>query len=233
MMEDFLTLPLVWVFLTLGVYFFAQKVHLRLKSALATPIFITVLVLILLLLALDIDFETYDEGGQYISFFLGPSVVALGVLFHERYEEIKSNMMPFLTAVVIGGVSSIFIVLLSLIWLESPSLIVRSLAAKSVTTPIAIEITKSVSGIPAITAAVVIAVGIFGNVFGTYMLRIFGITSETAIGTALGTASHGIGTARAMDISGSAAAYGGLAICINGVVTAIMTPLILDWFSFL
>ncbi|AEM69595.1 LrgB family protein [Allomuricauda ruestringensis DSM 13258] len=233
MKEYFLTLPLVWVFLTLAVYFFAQKVHRKLKWALATPIFITVLVLILLLLALDINFETYDKGGQYISFFLGPSVVALGVLFHEKYDEIKSNLIPFFTAVTIGGVSSIFIVLLSLIWLESPGFIVRSLAAKSVTTPIAIEITKLVSGIPAITAAVVIAVGIFGNAFGIHILRIFGIKSETAIGTALGTASHGIGTARALDIGRSAAAYGGLAICINGVATAILTPLILDWFSFL
>ncbi|MEC3966948.1 LrgB family protein [Flagellimonas halotolerans] len=233
MKEYLLTSPMVWIFLTLAVYFLAQKVHVKLKWVLATPILITVSVLIVLLLALDIDFETYDQGGRYISFFLGPSVVALGVLFHEKYDEIKSNLIPFFAAVTIGGVSSIFIVLLSLIWLESPSFIVRSLAAKSVTTPIAIETTKLVSGIPAITAAVVIAVGIFGNVFGVPILRAFGIKSEMAIGTALGTASHGIGTARALDIGRSAAAYGGIAICVNGVVTAILVPLILDGFNFL
>lgn len=155
------------------------------------------------------------------------------ILFREEYDEIKSNLIPFFAAVTIGGVSSIFIVLLSLIWLESPGFIVRSLAAKSVTTPIAIETTKLVSGIPAITAAVVIAVGIFGNVFGVPILRAFGIKSEMSIGTALGTASHGIGTARALDIGRSAAAYRGIAICVNGVVTAILVPLILDGFNFL
>jgi putative effector of murein hydrolase len=105
----------------------------------------------------------------------------------------------------------------------------RSLAPKSVTTPIAIEIAKSVGGVPSITAGIVIAVGIFGNAFGIYILRFLGITSKTAIGTALGTASHGIGTARALEESELSGVYSGLALCVNGLVTAIVTPLVIDW----
>lgn len=229
MTANFLTLPLVWIFLTLTIFYLAQQVYKKWKWALTTPILLTVIVLISVLSAFDIDFETYNEGGQYISFLLGPSVVALGVLFHEKFTEIKNQLKPFLIAVALGGVSSIVMVVAGLILLESPHYLIRSLAAKSVTTPIAIEISKSVSGIPPITAGVVIAVGIFGNAFGVFILKSMGINSQTAIGSALGTASHGIGTARAMEVGRMATVYSGLALCVNGVLTALLTPFILDW----
>ena len=229
-MSAFIALPIVWIFITLSIYFGAQQLHYKLKWVLTTPILITILALILLLFVFNVAFETYNRGGEFISFFLGPSVVALGVLFYEKYNEIKRNMKSFLIAVAIGGLSSIFSVLFILIILNAPDYLIRSLAHKSVTTPIAIEITKSVSGIPAITAGVVIVVGVFGNAFGIYILKFLGIKSETAIGTALGTASHGIGTARALEESKLSGVYSGLALCVNGIFTAIVTPFIIDWF---
>ncbi|MDX1326948.1 MAG: LrgB family protein, partial [Arenibacter sp.] len=161
-------------------------------------------------------------------FLLGPTVVALGVLFYEKYEQIKLNLLPFVASVVIGGTISVLSVCLLAMLLGASEPIIRSLAPKSVTTPIALEITKIIGGLPYIAAGIVIAVGIFGNAFGPGILRILGIRNKNAIGAALGTAAHGIGTARALDEGKLAGAYGGLAMCINGLLTAVITPYLLE-----
>lgn len=229
-MNAFLSLPIIWVFLTVAIYLLAQKIHRKLNRVFTTPILLTILILILLLYISGLEFEVYHSGGKFISFFLGPSVVALGVLFHEQYDQIKNNLSSFLIAVIVGGISSILSVLLVLFFFKAPDYLLCSLAPKSVTTPIAIEIAKSISGTPAITAGVVIVVGILGNAFGVCWLRFFGIKSKVAIGVALGTASHGIGTARALEENKLAGVYSALAFCINGVFTAILVPLIIGWF---
>jgi len=223
-MINFFELPVFGFFITILSFYLAQKLKQRFNFILLNPVLISIVGIITLLLLLDINFETYNKGGEYLSFFLSPTIVALGVLFYEKYEKIKSNIKPFLAAVAIGGSISIITVTVLSILLNAPDIITRSLAAKSVTTPIAIEITKITQGIPSITAGVVIAVGIFGNAFGFETLKFLGIKSNTAIGTALGTASHGIGTARAIEIDKLAGAYSGLAMCANGLITAVITP---------
>jgi len=223
-MINFFELPVFGFFITILSFYLAQKLKQRFNFILLNPVLISIVGIITLLLLLDINFETYNKGGEYLSFFLSPTIVALGVLFYEKYEKIKSNIKPFLAAVAIGGSISIITVTVLSILLNAPDIITRSLAAKSVTTPIAIEITKITQGIPSITAGVVIAVGIFGNAFGFEILKFLGIKSNTAIGTALGTASHGIGTARAIEIDKLAGAYSGLAMCANGLITAVITP---------
>lgn len=229
-MVEFTSLPIIGVFITLLAYYFAEQLNKNVKSVFTNPVLITIGIIIILLLLFNIDFEDYNKGGKFISFFLGPSVVALGVLLYEKFNQIKQNLYPFLLAVLVGGVCSIFSVIFILSAFNAPDILIISLASKSVTTPIAIEITKSVGGIPAITAGIVIAVGIFGNAFGVYILKGLRIKSKTAIGTALGTAAHGIGTARALEESKLAGVYSGLALCINGIITAIITPFIIEWF---
>jgi predicted murein hydrolase (TIGR00659 family) len=191
---------------------------------------VAIVFIICFLLIFNIDFEDYNRGGKFISFFLGPSVVALGVFFYEKYEEVKQNLKVFLLSVAVGGISGVLTVIIFLLLLKVPDFIIESLAAKSVTTPIAIEITKLTNGIPEITAGLVIAVGIFGNAFGPFILKKLGIKSKIAIGTALGTAAHGIGTARAFEESKLAGVYSGLAMCVNGIITALITPYLLQLF---
>lgn len=195
-----------------------------------TPVLVAIVFIILFLLIFNIEFEDYNRGGRFISFFLGPSVVALGVFFYEKYEEVKQNLKVFLLSVAVGGITGILTVIIFLLILKVPSFIIESLAAKSVTTPIAIEITKLTGGIPEITAGIVIAVGVFGNAFGPIILKKLGIKSKIAIGTALGTAAHGIGTARAFEESKLAGVYSGLAMCVNGIITALCTPYLLQLF---
>ena len=227
-MSDFFQQPLFGIFITVLAFQVAQYIKSKSKFVLFNPVLVSVVFIIVFLLIFNIDFEDYNVGGQYLSFLLGPTVVALGVLFYEKYEQIKSNFLPFISAILIGGVLSIVSVCGIALLLGAPDVIIKSLAPKSVTTPIAIEIAKIIEGVPYIAAGVVIAVGIFGNAFGPSILNFLGIKNKNAIGTALGTASHGIGTARALEDSKLAGAYGGLAMCVNGLLTAILTPYIVE-----
>jgi predicted murein hydrolase (TIGR00659 family) len=228
-MTEFFKLPIFGVFITIFAFFIAQALRTKIKFVLFNPVLIAITLIILFLTFFDIDFSNYNEGGKYLSFFLAPSIVALGVLFYEKYELIKHNVFPFLLAASLGGIISIISVSLIAIFMNAPDIIIRSIISKSVTTPIALEITKITNGIPAITAGVVIMIGIFGNAFGPSFLKLLGIKSKTAVGTALGTAAHGIGTARALEDGHLTGAYSGLAMCVNGLITTIISPYFVSW----
>src|SRR5690606_32606319 len=144
--------------------------------------------------------------------------------------EFRRVLFRSMISVILGGLFGMLAVLGSLYLWNSPEILSRSLIAKSVTTPIAIEITKITEGLPEITAGIVIITGILGNAIGAPFLKKLGINNPLAIGAALGTSAHGIGTARAFEITKSAGVYSGLAMCFNGLLTALLAPYILEWF---
>ena len=222
--------PLFGIALTLISYFFVIKLRKNWNYNILNPVLGSVIIIISFLLIGDINFESYNKGGKILTYFLGPSVVGMGVFLYEKYSEIKNKIKLFLLCVTVGGAFGILSMILLLLLLNTPSILIESLSAKSVTTPIAIEITKLVGGIPEITTGMVIMVGALGNVLGVQFLTGLGIYSEGAIGTALGTTSHGIGTARAFEYSKSAGVYSGLAMCFNGIITAFLTPYFLELF---
>lgn len=228
-MTEFFQLPIFGIIITLVAFFSALALRKKIKFVLFNPVLIASALIILFLVVFDVSFTDYNKGGRYLSFFLGPAIVALGVLFFEKYQLIKHNIYPFLVAVCCGGIISIVSVSSITIFMNAPDVIIKSIVPLSVTTPIAIEITKITHGIPSITAGVVIAVGIFGNAFGPAFLKGLGIKSTTAIGTALGTAAHGIGTARAIEEGHLPGAYSGLAMCINGILTTLIAPYVVLW----
>ncbi|WP_417360580.1 LrgB family protein [Galbibacter sp.] len=228
-MKLFFEQPIFGVTLTLLAYYLSGLLKRKFDYILFNRILVSVVMIIAVLLILKVDFEQYNIGGKYISFFLGPSVVALGVFLYEKLEEIKQDLKPFIISVVLGGLIGMLSVLGSLYLWNAPEILSRSLIAKSVTTPIAIEITKITEGLPEITAGIVIITGILGNAIGAPFLQKLGIKNPLAIGTALGTSAHGIGTARAFEINRSAGVYSGLAMCFNGLLTALLAPYILEW----
>lgn len=228
-MTELYKLPVFGIVITLIAFFSARALRAKIKFVLFNPVLVAIALIILFLVVMDISFDDYNKGGKVLSFFLGPSIVALGVLFFEKYQLIKHNIYPFLLAVCCGGIISIFSVSLITVVMNAPDVIIKSIVPLSVTTPIAIEITKITQGIPSITAGVVIAVGIFGNAFGAGFLKLVGIKSETAMGTALGTAAHGIGTARALEVGHLSGAYSGLAMCVNGILTTLIAPYVVIW----
>lgn len=228
-MTAFYNLPVFGIVITLVAFFAARALRTKIKFVLFNPVLIAITLIILFLVVFEVSFTDYNKGGRYLTFFLGPSIVALGVLFFEKYQLIKHNIYPFLLAVCCGGIMSILSVSLLTIFMNAPEVVIKSIVSLSVTTPIAIEITKITEGIPSLTAGVVIAVGVFGNAFGPGFLKLIGIKSETAMGTALGTAAHGIGTARALEVGHLSGAYSGLAMCVNGILTTLIAPYVIVW----
>lgn len=228
-MKELFSLPIFGVTITLLAYYFSGKIKARFNYIIFNRVIVSVVIIVAILVLLNIDFKDYNKGANYISFFLGPSVVALGVFFYEKFEEMRQHLKVFMFAVLSGAIVGMLSVVFILLLFMAPEVIVRSLISKSVTTPIAIEITKIVEGIPEITAGIVMITGVLGNAVGVYFLNLVGIRDEKAVGTALGTSAHGIGTARAFEVSHISGAYSGLAMCINGVITAMLAPYVLMW----
>lgn len=215
----------------LGIYLCSLYLYKRTRIALLHPVLISIGIIILILELLNIDYSTFKKGSHLIDFMLGPSVVALGLLLFEQYEHIRKNVVAITTAVFVGSFIGIISVMAIAKALGADHAILASLQPKSVTTPIAIEIASKNGGNVSIAAIVVVVVGIFGGITGPFVLNKLGITSKLARGLALGSAAHGLGTARAMELGAIEGAISGLAIGLMGFATAILIPLINILFS--
>jgi len=226
MWNELTTMPLFGVGLTLGVFFLAQQLYRRSGSILANPVAVSIAAIIAILLSLDIPYASYAEGGDYILFLLGPSVVALALPLYQRRQEILARKVPILAGIVAGAVASVASAS-GLAWLLGGSEeVVLSMAPKSVTTPIAIGIAEKIGGLPPLTAAIVVLTGCLGAICGPEFCRLLGIRDKAATGLAVGTAAHGIGTARMLEVDRLGGAVAGLAIGLNGLVTAFLVPLL-------
>ena len=224
--------PLFGIGLTLLVFVLAQKVYQKKnRNVLLTPVAVTIATIIAILQFSDIPYDSYFNGGKFIHFLLGPSVVALAVPLYRRRKEIYAKRGPILAGVVAGALVSI-VSASGLTWLLGGSReVVLSMAPKSVTTPIAIGLAEKIGGISELTAAIVVLTGCLGAICGPEFCRLIGITSASATGLAVGTASHGIGTARMLEIDHFAGAVSGLAIGLNGLVTAVLLPVLFLLFA--
>ncbi len=213
--------------LTFVLFFLSKLLQKKTGCVLLNPILLTIALLIVFLKCTGISYETYNEGGHLIEFWLKPAVVALGVPLYLQLETIKKQLMPILISQLVGCVVGIVSVVLTAKLLGASRDVVISLAAKSVTTPIAMEVTKTVGGIPSLTAAVVVCVGLFGAVFGFKVLSLGRVHSPIAQGLSMGTASHAVGTSTAMERSRKYGAFASLGLTLNGIFTALLTPSIL------
>ena len=192
------------------------------------PILLSTVAIIVFLLVCDIDYDTYSKGGEFIDFWLKPAVVALGVPLYRQLESIKKQFMPILLAEVAGCIVGIASVVIVAQILGASREVVMSLASKSVTTPIAIEVTQAIGGIPALTAAVVVCTGIFGGMTGFRVMKLSRVKSPIAQGLSMGTAAHAVGTSVAMETGYRYGAFSSLGLTINGLFTALLTPFILE-----
>lgn len=219
--------PLFAVVLTIAAFWGAQLLQRRLKLVVLNPILVAVAVIILLLHLSDISYASYHSGGQYIEFLLKPAIVALGVPLYMQLEQIRKQAVLILLSQLVGCVVGVVSVVMVAHLLGASAPVVLSLAPKSATTPIAIEVTRILGGIPALSAIIVILTGIFGAAFGLLFLRLVGVKSPIAKGLALGAASHAVGTSHAMQLSKRLGAYSGLGLIVNGTLTGLLTPYLL------
>lgn len=213
--------------ITFGLYFLAKLLQKKTGILLLNPILLTIAVLIIFLKMTGVSYETYNEGGHLIEFWLKPAVVALGVPLYLQLETIKKQLVPILLSQLAGCIVGVISVVLIAKLMGASQEVIYSLAPKSVTTPIAMEVTKSLGGIPSLTAAVVVFVGLLGGILGFKTLKMTHIGSPIAQGLSMGTAAHAVGTSAAMDISNKYGAYASLGLTLNGIFTALFTPTIL------
>tara|TARA_R110002124_G_scaffold47174_3_gene140702 strand:- start:656 stop:1384 length:729 start_codon:yes stop_codon:yes gene_type:complete len=223
--------PLLWLTATLLAYVAADWMSQTMnRHPLVNPVVISAGLLIAILKLSDTSFETYFEGAQFVHFLLGPATVALAVPLYRNLPKVTSRFLPVLAALLAGSLTAI-ISTLSIGWaLGLPGDILVSLAPKSVTTPIAMGISQQLGGIPTLTAVLVITTGIVGAMMVTPLMNALKIKDFAARGFAVGIASHGIGTARAFQISPLAGTFAGIAMALNGALTAFLVPIILRLF---
>jgi Putative effector of murein hydrolase len=212
--------------LVFGAFLLGVFLYKRTQITLLQPLLTTMVIIIPFLKFTGIDYQTFYEKTQMLNFMLGPSVVALGYVLYEQIGHIKGNVVSILTAVFVGSFIGIFSVLFIAKLCGANHLLMVSLAPKSVTTPIAMSLSEQNGGAPSLTAVFVVICGIFGGMVGPIVLRKLGIKSKIAQGLAMGSASHAMGTARALEMGALEGAISGLAIGIMGVMTALMVPLV-------
>jgi predicted murein hydrolase (TIGR00659 family) len=227
MWTDMVATPLFGITLTLVVYLLAQQLYRRVGSVWVNPVLVSIVTIILLLKGSGVAYREYARGGDIILFLLGPSVVALAIPLYQRREAIWQRKRPILIGIFAGSLASI-VSACGLAWILGGSReIVLSLAPKSVTTPIAISIVEKIGGIAPLTAAIVVLTGCLGAVCGPEFCRRIGVTSPVATGLAVGTAAHGIGTARMFEVDRLSGAVAGLAIGLNGLMTTFLLPILM------
>ncbi|MDE6332922.1 MAG: LrgB family protein [Muribaculaceae bacterium] len=214
--------------LTFMVFLISRLIQKRTGLVFLNPILLSIVFLIAFLYLSGVSYDTYSSSCRYIDFWLKPAVVALGVPLYRQLEAIKKQIVPLLLAELAGCVVGIVSVVLIAELLGASREVVLSLAPKAVTTPIAMEISSAMGGIPALTASVVICTGIFGGMAGFRMLKMSHIKSPIASGISIGTAAHAVGTSVAMEKGYRYGAFSSLGLTLNGLFTALLSPFILD-----
>ena len=228
MIKDIISSEYFMLALTFGVFYAAKTLQRRLGWVLFNPILIAIAIIIVFLLAMDIPYETYHEGAKLIEFWLKPAVVALGVPLYLQLSSIKRQFLPILASQTMGCVAGIVSVVVIAKMLGASNAVIMSLASKSVTTPIAMEVTQALGGIPSLTAAIVVITGLIGAIIGFKTLSVGHVHNPMALGLSMGAASHALGTSAAMDRDQFMGAYASLGLTLNGILTALLTPTIID-----
>lgn len=228
MIKDIVSNEYFMLALTFGVFYAAKTLQRRLGWILFNPILIAIAIIIVFLLAMDIPYETYHEGAKLIEFWLKPAVVALGVPLYLQLSSIKRQFLPILASQTMGCVAGIVSVVVIAKMLGASNAVIMSLASKSVTTPIAMEVTQALGGIPSLTAAIVVITGLIGAIIGFKTLSVGHVHNPMALGLSMGAASHALGTSAAMDRDQFMGAYASLGLTLNGILTALLTPTVID-----
>lgn len=220
--------PLFGIGLTVILYVFSEIIVDRLNLNIVPPFVLACpMVIAVIVLAPNVDYQHYQAGAEFINFLLGPATIALALPLYKNRAIIMEKAAAILGGVTLATLVAIVVVYFSARALGASEQVLLSLIPKSVTTPIAIDVSKTIGGIPALTTAAVIFTGMLGATFNHKLLTLFGIKNDLAAGLAIGASSHGLGTSVCAAVSPVQLAIGGVAIALTGIATSILAPLLL------
>ena len=209
------------VFATLFVYFAGLLIRRKTGLSIFSPLMIAVLLIITLLSLLDIDYAAYQSGASIISSLLTPATICLAVPLYEQFSMLKKHPLAIFLGILSGVVTSLFCVLILSLLFHLDHAAYVTLLPKSITTAIGMGLSEELGGYVSITAAVIIITGILGSMIAPAVLKIFRITDPVAKGVAIGTASHAIGTSKALEIGQIEGAMSSLSIVVSGMLTVL------------
>lgn len=219
-----------YIFLTLSFYIFYSWIQGKTKLALLNPVLLSITSIIIVLKLFNISYSDYYSGGKFISLFLGPATVALALPLYKNWKILKKRGFILVIGILTGSIVAVSSVWLLCRLFKIDNEILLSLLPKSITTPIGMEVSRKIGGIPSLTVAVIVITGVLGNMLGPIILKVCRIKDPVAVGAAFGTSSHAIGTSRALEIGELEGAISGVSISIAGLLTSLIIPLVLILF---
>ncbi|MBE9388949.1 LrgB family protein [Vagococcus salmoninarum] len=225
MFDELLMSPYLWIVLTAGLYLVAGKLNAKWPNPLFTPLVFSIIMIILILLVTDISLETYRSGGQFFSLFVTPATVALAIKLEKNFVYLKKYYKAILTGIFSGVIFHTLMIYLFALLFHFDRSMVATLIPKSITTAIAVGVSGSLGGIVSLTVAVVVFTGVIGALVGPTVFKVFKINDPVAQGIALGSSSHAMGTAKAIELGEVQGAMSGLSIVVTGIVVVILVPL--------
>jgi len=196
------------------------------RNPLLNPVLVAVVLIVSVLLFTGTDYATYFEGAQFVHFLLGPATVSLAIPLYRQWHRVRRSALAIGVSLLTGSLTAILTALGVARLLGGSEQLLATIAPKSVTAPVAMAIAEELGGLPSLTAALVLVTGILGAMFGPMVLNLIGVKDWRARGLAMGTASHGIGTARALQVNETAGAFSGLAMGLNALATALLLPIL-------
>ena len=221
-MENILNSPLFGISITLLAFELGVLIYKKIKSPLLSPFILSIVFIVSFLLIFKIPTASYQKGGNIINMLLTPATSALAISMYHKIKTIKHNFLPIITGTFVGSLVSITSILLMSMLFNLDNNLVKGILPKSVTMPIALDLSKKTGGIASVTICCVCISGILGAVFSPLLIKIFKIKNPVSAGLAIGTSSHGVGTAKAIEIGETEGALSSIAIGLSGVMTVII-----------
>ena len=225
-MNELISSPFFGVVLCIGTYAVGLWINRKTKSPVANPLLIAIALVIAILLIFHIPLEEFNKGGDFIAFFLIPATAALALSIYRQVWLLKRNFLPIIIGSAVGSLVSMGSVYGLCRLFRLDEVLTYSLIPKSVTTPIAMDVSLQLGGEPSITVAAVVVTGITVAILAPAFIRLFRVNNPIAAGVAIGTCSHALGTAKALEIGEVEGAMSGIAIGVSGILTVLFAMLV-------
>ena len=224
-MRDTLNTPVTGLALSVLAYEIGLRLNRKLRTPICNPLLVAAILMGAVLVLTGTPLADYNAGGGFLTLFLTPATVALAVPIYRQLEVLKKNLLPILAGALVGSIVSIGSVILLCRLFGLDDTLIHSLIPKSVTTPIGVQLSGMLGGLTPVTAIAIIITGLFGAVLLPAFLKLLRITDPVTVGIAIGTASHAVGTSRAIELGETEGAMSGLAIGVAGLMTAMLVSL--------